>query len=368
VLGVSASRVVVFAAVTGVCLAAGSVRAAADSPIPRGYGLPTGDTMPVPHLSARATAASTPAGAPGLDVSNHQRWIGWKRVAAAGYRFAWAKASEGTSFVDRYYVRNVAAGEAAGLRISAYDYARPHGATSAAAIRHGRAEARFFLSVAHPRLGQLRPALDVEVTDGLGPVRMAAWVEAWRATVKERTGYEPMIYASPYFWEQALADTTAPAQRGVRLWHAQWRAPAPTPPADDWAGRGWSAWQWTDCGAVPGIRGCVDMDVAGSPGGLAALVMGAPNDRSLPAVHGRLRPGHVAIASPGGWGGRGPLRFRIRWYRCAADGTACRYRAPGRHYRVIRADAGHTLRLLVSAANRYGQAWAKGPASAMVVR
>src|SRR4051794_37840723 len=121
--GFFASRVVLLAVVTGVCLAAGSVRAAADSTTARRYGLPPGDTAPVPHLSVGATAASTPAGAPGLDVSNHQHWIGWKRVAAAGYRFAWAKATEGTSFVDRYYARNVAAAEAAGIRISAYDYA-----------------------------------------------------------------------------------------------------------------------------------------------------------------------------------------------------------------------------------------------------
>jgi GH25 family lysozyme M1 (1,4-beta-N-acetylmuramidase) len=352
----------------GACVAAAGGRAAADSTAPSGYGLPAGSPPP-PHLSQHATAADAPPGVPGLDVSNHQHRIGWRRVAGAGYRLAWAKASEGTSFIDAYYRRNVAAAEAAGIRVGAYDYARPHGKTSTAAIRDGRAEALFFLAAARPRLGQLRPALDVEVANRLGPVRMAAWVEAWRATVKRRTGYEPMIYTSPYFWQNALANTSAPAQRGARLWQAQWHAPAPAPPADNWAGRGWSAWQWTDCGAVPGIRGCVDMDVATPPGsGLAELVLGAPNDRSLPRVRGRLRPGALVHASTGSWGGRAPLRFHVRWYRCAADGTACRYRALGRHYQVNRQDAGHTLRLVVSAANRYGQAWAKGPASATVAR
>lgn len=352
----------------GLLLAGSAGRSAADSATPRGYGLPPGDRVPVPRLSIGATAASAPPGVRGLDVSNHQGRIGWAKVSAAGYRFAWAKASEGRSFVDAYYARNIAAAQAAGIRIGGYDYARPHGRTSAAAIADAQAEARFFVSVTRPRLGQLRPALDVEVTDGLGPVRMAAWVEAWRATVKGLTGYEPMIYASPYFWGTALADTTAPARRGARLWQAQWNAPAPTPPAEDWAGRGVSAWQWSDCGGVPGIRGCVDMDVAGPPGGLAGLVMGAPNNRSLPSVHGQLRPGRLVRAFPGSWGGRGPMRLRIRWNRCAPDGTACRYQKAGRDYRVTQRDAGHSLRLVVSATNRYGQAWIEGPASALVSR
>ncbi len=349
----------------GACLAAAAGRAAADSTTPPGYGLPPA-SPPAPHLSVHATAADAPPGVPGLDVSNHQHWIGWRRVAGGGYRFAWAKASEGVSFVDAYYRRNVAAAEAAGIRIGAYDYARPHGRTSALAIRDGRAEARFFLAVARPRLGQLRPALDVEVTDRLGPVRLAAWIEAWRAMVKARTGYQPMIYTSPYFWQQALADTSAPARRGTRLWQAQWHAPQPSPPAAGWAGHGWTAWQWSDCGAVPGIHGCVDMDVAAPPAGLAALVMGAPNDRSLPTVRGTLHPGRLAHAAAGYWTGVAPLRMRVRWYRCDADGSACEYLKTGRSHRITHADTGHTLRLIVSAANRYGQAWAKGPASAVV--
>jgi len=31
-------------------------------------------------------------------------------------------------------------------------------------------------------------------------------------------------------------------------------------PANDWSGHGWTFWQYTDCGTVPGIQGCVDLD------------------------------------------------------------------------------------------------------------
>ena len=68
----------------------------------------------------------------------HHIDLGGRRVAGAGYRLAWAKASEGTSFIDAYYRRNVAAAEAAGIRVGAYDYARPHGKTSTAARERSR--------------------------------------------------------------------------------------------------------------------------------------------------------------------------------------------------------------------------------------
>src|SRR4029077_17033031 len=97
-------------------------------------------------------------------------------VASAGYRFAWAKASEGTSYRDPYYPANRKGAEAAGMRIGAYDYGRPSGTTIAQAGRRGAQEAAFFLSLATPVLGELRPALDIETTGGLPPTRLAAWV------------------------------------------------------------------------------------------------------------------------------------------------------------------------------------------------
>ena len=43
----------------------------------------------------------------GIDVSNHQGTsIDWLQVASAGYTFAFAKASEGTTFTDATYALN----------------------------------------------------------------------------------------------------------------------------------------------------------------------------------------------------------------------------------------------------------------------
>jgi GH25 family lysozyme M1 (1,4-beta-N-acetylmuramidase) len=32
-------------------------------------------------------------------------------------------------------------------------------------------------------------------------------------------------------------------------------------PAGNWGGHGWTVWQVSDCGSVPGIKGCVDVDL-----------------------------------------------------------------------------------------------------------
>jgi hypothetical protein len=44
------------------------------------------------------------------------------------------------------------------------------------------------------------------------------------------------------------------------LWLAHWGVESPTVPAADWNGNGWTFWQFSDCGMVPGISTCVDLD------------------------------------------------------------------------------------------------------------
>ena len=352
---------VVGAATVGLGVAPYAVAARRDSPPSRTYGLPPTAAGVIHRLTPEQTQVVTPAGARGLDVSHWQKAIRWSRVAAAGYRFVWAKASEGRSFVDPRYSANRRGAHAVGMRVGGYDFARPSGPTSAAAQRRGAAEASFFLRVTRPRLGQLRPALDMETTGGLGPARLSAWVQGWVVTVKHRLGYEPMIYASPDFWQSALADTSTFAEEGARLWQAQWTSEPPTPAADDWDGRGWTAWQWSDCGGVPGIRGCVDMDVANPTGGLSGLVMGAPRNRVLPTATGIMKAGHRLRAHVGAWGGRMPIRFGVRWSRCDGDGNHCHGEAMGPRHRLTDLDAGHTIRIVVNAVNRYGQTWVEGP-------
>jgi GH25 family lysozyme M1 (1,4-beta-N-acetylmuramidase) len=201
--------------------------------------------------------AAQPAGTlPGIDVSHWQGTIDWAQVAAAGTRFAIAKATEGRTYVDPMYATNKAGAEANGIVFGAYHFARPDD-TPGDAI----AEADHFVEVAQLVPGNLVPVLDLERTGGLSQEQVTEWILAWLGRVTERLGVRPMIYTSPNGWATRTGDTTAVVKAGYTLlWVAHWGVESPRVPAEDWGGYGWTFWQYTDCGAVPGIEGCVDLD------------------------------------------------------------------------------------------------------------
>ena len=122
-------------------------------------------------------------------------------------------------------------------------------------------EADHFVDTAKLSQGNLIPALDLEVSGGLGVSALQNWVMAWMSRVTQRVGAKPMIYSSPSFWSTYLGNTTMFATAGYKtLWIAHWGVSSPSVPANNWGGNGWTFWQWTDCWHVSGITGCVDGD------------------------------------------------------------------------------------------------------------
>lgn len=198
-----------------------------------------------------------PAGAvPGIDVSHWQGSIDWAQVAAAGTRFAIAKATQGRAYVDPQYGVNKAGAELNGIVFGAYHFAEPDN-TQNDAVR----EADHFVDTAHLGPGSLIPALDIERTGGLTQAKVTAWILDWLDRVTERVGVRPMVYTSPNGWLNRTGDTTAVASAGYTvLWVAHWGVAEPRLPAADWNGNGWTFWQYTSQGSVPGIIGNVDLD------------------------------------------------------------------------------------------------------------
>lgn len=193
----------------------------------------------------------------GVDVSHHEGRIDWASVAGSGKKFAYLKASEGTGYVDPTYALNRAGATAAGLRTGAFHYAQPDSTPGEAA-----AEADHFAQVAAIRRGDLRPMLDLEVRNGLSASELQGWIAAFLSRLYAQTGVRAGIYVSPSFWSSYVGDSAAAALRdGAELWIAHWTtAGAPSLPASDWAGHGWTVWQYTDHGRVPGIAVPADVD------------------------------------------------------------------------------------------------------------
>jgi lysozyme len=202
------------------------------------------------------TEHARPGHAVGIDVSHWQGTIRWRRVAADGVKFVFAKATEAQGFVDPQYARNRERATAAGILFSAYHFARPD-RTYKDAVR----EADHFVRTARLTGQHLLPVLDLESTGGLSPRRLFRWVQAWVRRVESRLGVKPIIYTGFYFWRDNMRNTQWFAKNGNRIWVAHWHVANPRIPAANWAGRGWSVWQRTNCGRVAGIRGCVDVDL-----------------------------------------------------------------------------------------------------------
>ncbi len=207
-------------------------------------------------VAAPAARAQTAERLPGIDVSHWQGTIDWAQVAGSGVRFAIAKATDGRSGVDEMYATNKAGAQGAGIAFTAYHFARPD-ATTGDAI----AEADHFVDTARLLPGNLIPALDLERTGGLTQFQVTQWVLTWLGRVTERLGVRPMVYTSPNGWENRTGDTTAVADAGYTvLWVAHWGVDSPRVPAENWTGNGWTFWQYTSDGTVPGIGGRVDLD------------------------------------------------------------------------------------------------------------
>ena len=229
-------------------------------------------------LSALAALAAALAFAPGaaaaknirgIDVSRFQGHIAWKQVGKTKTRFAFLQASRGSGDdclvasdecgVDPTYQRNYRSARAQGIRVGAYHRAFASGRTIAAAKADAREEATIFTN----EVGQLRgkdllPVLDLEVPfTGLGEVELRAWVRAWLTRVEGRLGSSPIIYTNNSSW-QATGDTRSFALEGHPLWVANFDVPSPLVPAGNWAGKGYSIWQYTSSGRVRGISGSVD--------------------------------------------------------------------------------------------------------------
>jgi GH25 family lysozyme M1 (1,4-beta-N-acetylmuramidase) len=201
----------------------------------------------------RSASTSTTGSREGIDVSHWQGWIDWARVRNAGKSFVYAKATEGIGWKDASYDRNKSGAMGQGLKFGAYHFARP--------TNDPVREADWFVDTMGLKRGMLVPALDIEVTDGLGPTALTSWVKAWLQRVYSWTGARAAIYTSPSFWRDKLNNTRWFADNGYRvLWVANWCTSSPSVPADNWGGRSWTFWQYTDSGTVPGISGRVDLN------------------------------------------------------------------------------------------------------------
>ncbi|HEX2898860.1 MAG TPA: glycoside hydrolase family 25 protein [Bacteroidia bacterium] len=184
----------------------------------------------------------------GIDVSRYQGKIDWRKVKAAGYRFAFIKATEGTDYVDPYFAVNWDEAGDKGVVRGAYHFFRPG--------QDGKAQAEHFLKHLQVRKGDLPPVLDLEVTDDATAAAIRREALEWLQTVENATGMKPIVYTLPHFADSYLDSKLA----RYPLWVVDLTLFRPSASLG-WPN--WTFWQHSHRGRVDGIAGDVDLNVFG---------------------------------------------------------------------------------------------------------
>jgi hypothetical protein len=94
----------------------------------------------------------------------------------------------------------------------------------------------------------------------------------------------------------------------------------------------------------------------------------APSNTSPPTISGSATVGSTLTANPGAWSGSDPKKFSYQWQRCDSGGSHCERigKKSGTNYTVVNNDAGHTIRVSVTASNSDGSANAQSATTAVV--
>lgn len=222
--------------------------------------------------------ADRPVPAKGFDVSNNNNRAGGGRLDAKGnvvvlgidfakakadgYRFCLIKSGEG-DWRDPFFVANVKAAKAAGLKVGAYHWVKPR------TDRTGAKESSFFvarLKEAGLGKGDLRPAADSEeMKSGLSRTAILDYEFDFLSAL-EAAGLRPLNYTFPTY----LAPPNAPVERGLRLgnwgqrfkrwplWLADYSGPLDVP--HPWTAADVLIHQESSKGVVAGISGAVDLN------------------------------------------------------------------------------------------------------------
>ena len=201
--------------------------------------------------SAAAPAdMGTAATVEGIDVSSHQGNVDWAYWWGQGKRFAYVKATEGTSYKNPYFAQQYNGSYNVGMIRGAYHFALPNSSS-------GATQASYFASSGGgwSRDGKTLPgALDIEYNPygdacyGKSPADMTNWIADFTRTYLAKEGRSALIYTSTTWWKRCTGNTNRFGDTDP-LWLARYASQIGELPA------GWdkqSIWQFSRTGGLPG--------------------------------------------------------------------------------------------------------------------
>ncbi len=193
--------------------------------------------------------AAAVAQTPGMDVSSHQGAVNWTTARANGARFAYVKATEGTTYRNPEFAQQYNGSFNAGMIRGAYHFALPDRSS-------GAAQGTFFVDHGGGWSNDgktLPPAIDLEYNPygascyGKTQAAMVAWIRDIANTVKARTGRDPVFYTSTSWWTLCTGNNATFGNNP--LWIPRYGSSVGALPAS-WSFQ--TIWQNADSGIFPG--------------------------------------------------------------------------------------------------------------------
>ena len=185
----------------------------------------------------------------GIDISHYQGKIDWQKVRRGKIgtdhvHFAFIKATEGKSLVDKYFKRNFHEAKEHGIIRGAYHFYTPS--------IPAEEQAEHFIRNVSLVPGDLPPVLDIETIGNLSPEELRSEVMKWIRIVEKEYRVPPIIYTY-YKFKTKFLDTKEFDK--YPYWIAHYYVDSLIYDGN------WKFWQHTDNGEIKGISGKVDLNL-----------------------------------------------------------------------------------------------------------
>lgn len=199
----------------------------------------------------------------GIDVSKHNGTIDWEKVAASGVKFAYIRCGlrgyeSGKIAADENFQTNVQGALDAGLSVGTYFFSQ------AVTEDEAREEAAFVLDAVKDYNITLPIAIDIEKVDGAGSLPRTSSLTQEQftdnalafCTSVTNAGYTSMIYGNLRTY---LLMLDMHKLEGIPKWYAEEATKDDITPYFPYS---FNIWQYNFNGAVDGIQGNVDINIA----------------------------------------------------------------------------------------------------------
>lgn len=183
----------------------------------------------------------------GIDVSEWQGNINFKKVKEAGIEVVYIRSSQGFSYEDSQFEKNYEEAKKQDLKVGVYHY------VTARSEEEARTQAKFFVSKVSNKEIDCKLAMDFEYFPNLSKSEVNKIALAFIQETEKLSGKKAVVYSDAYNASSKFEGEIT----SYPLWIAEYGV---REPENNGNWKNWEGFQYTDKGRVSGISGNVDRD------------------------------------------------------------------------------------------------------------